>query len=69
MRSISLATISMSEAWPCMPSMAGWWMRMRALGRARRLPSLPAASSTAAAEAACPRHTVCTCGLMNCMVS
>ena len=69
MRSISSATIWMSEACPCMPSIAGWWMRTRALGSARRLPGEPAASSTAAAEAAWPRHTVWICGLMYCIVS
>ncbi len=55
MRMISLAWISMSDAWPCPASpTAGWWIRMRAFGNASRLPGVPAAVSTAAAEAAWP---------------
>ena len=42
---------------------------MRALGRARRLPGVPAASSTAAAEAAWPKHRVAISGRMYCIVS
>ncbi|SHY76066.1 Uncharacterised protein [Mycobacteroides abscessus subsp. abscessus] len=34
------------------PDSAGWWMSTRAFGRAIRLPGVPAASSTAAADAA-----------------
>ena len=37
MRRISLAWIAMSEAWPWAPPQ-GWWMRMRELGSAKRLP-------------------------------
>ena len=47
----------------------GWWIRIRELGRAKRLPFAPADRSTAAIEAACPMQFVCTSGLMNCMVS
>ena len=68
-RLISWAWISRSVAVPRSPCIAGWWISTRALGSARRLPGAPAASSTAAAEAAWPRHTVCTSGRMNCMVS
>ena len=42
---------------------------MRAFGNASRLPLVPPASSTAAAEAAWPRHTVWMCGRMYCIVS
>ena len=42
---------------------------MRAFGSARRLPGVPAASSTAAAEAAWPRQTVWMSGRMYCIVS
>ena len=34
------------------PESAGWWISTRALGSASRLPGEPAASSTAAADAA-----------------
>jgi len=44
-------------------------VRIRLLGSASRLPGVPAASRIAAAEAACPMHTVCTSGLMNFIVS
>ena len=68
MRRISLAASSMSVAWPpAWPQ--GWWSRTRACGRARRLPFVPAASSTAAADAACPKQIVEMSGLMNCIVS
>ena len=49
----SRAQISMSTDCPCAPPW-GWWMRMREWGRVKRLPGAPAASSTAAAEAAWP---------------
>jgi hypothetical protein len=52
--SSSRAWISTSVAWPPMPEVQGWWMRMRQLGSAVRLPLAPAASSTAAIEAAWP---------------
>ena len=68
-RMISLAWISRSEAMPPVPSIAGWWMSTRLLGRANRLPLAPAPSSTAAAEAACPMTKVCTSGRMYCIVS
>ena len=42
---------------------------MRAFGRARRLPCVPAASSTAAADAACPKQRVVISGRMYCIVS
>ena len=42
---------------------------MREFGSEKRLPFAPAASSTAAIDAACPMHTVCTSGLMNRIVS
>jgi ATP-dependent Clp protease protease subunit len=44
-------------------------VRMRECGRPKRLPLVPAASSTAAAEAAWPMQMVTTSGLMYCMVS
>jgi hypothetical protein len=68
MRMISFAWISMSTAWPPAPPW-GWWMRMRACGRAKRLPSVPAARRTAAADAAWPMQIVDTSGLMYCIVS
>ena len=48
---------------------SGWWIRIRELGSANRLPFVPAASSTAAIEAAWPTQIVCTSGLTNCIVS
>ena len=42
---------------------------MRELGSENRLPLAPAASSTAAIDAAWPMQIVCTSGLMNCIVS
>ena len=42
---------------------------MRLLGSEKRLPGAPAASSSDPIEAACPMHTVDTCGRMYCMVS
>ncbi len=48
---------------------SGWWIMMRALGSAKRLPLAPAASSTAPIDAACPMQMVDTCGLTYCMVS
>ena len=69
-RRTSLAWISMSDACPPMPpSSAGWWIRIRAFGRAKRLPLAPADRSTAAAEAAWPMTKVCTSGRMYCIVS
>ena len=37
---------------PYPPSVAGWWIRMRLFSSANRLPLVPAASRTAAADAA-----------------
>ena len=68
MRRISLAWMAMSEAWPCVPPQ-GWWIRMRELGSAKRLPFVPAASSTAPMEAAWPTQMVCTSGRTSCIVS
>ena len=68
MRRISLACSSMSLAWPSTPP-HGWCRRMRACGKAKRLPLAPAASSTAAAEAAWPKQNVETSALMNFSVS
>ena len=69
-RSISSAWISRSENWPWItPDSAGWWISTRAFGSASRLPGLPAASSTAAADAAWPRHTVWMSARTYCMVS
>ncbi len=65
---ISLAWISMSEAWPCAPP-DGWWIMIRALGSAKRLPFSPAASRNAPMLAAMPMHSVLTGGLTNCIVS
>ena len=68
MRRISLAWSSMSLAWPSTPP-NGWWRRIRAWGRAKRLPLAPAPSSTAAAEAAWPKQKVDMSGLMYFIVS
>ena len=65
---ISRTGISMSTDWPWAPPW-GWWMSTRALGRAERWPGAPAASSTAAADAACPTQTVWIGGARNCMAS
>ena len=69
MRRISFAAMSMSVAWPPSPDIHGWWIRMRELGSEKRLPLVPAASSTAAIDAAWPMQIVCTSGRMNCIVS
>ncbi len=68
MRRISLAWISRSVTWPW-PSPEGWWIRMRAFCSANRLPLVPAASSTAAAEAAWPMQIVWISGRTYCSVS
>ena len=70
MRSTSAAWISMSLAWPPEPpEVAGWWIRIRAFGSASRMPGVPAAAMTAAADAAWPSTTVEIGGRMYCMVS
>ena len=43
----------MSVDWPWAPPW-GWWMSTRAFGSVNRMPGAPAASSTAAADAAWP---------------
>ena len=53
-RSMSLAWISMSVCCPCSPEISGWWISTRLLGSSVRLPLAPAASSTAAIDAAWP---------------
>ena len=58
----------MSEAWPPTPPQ-GWWSRILECGSANRLPLVPAASSTAPADAACPKQKVETSGLMYLSVS
>ena len=58
----------MSAACPRAPPQ-GWWSITREFGSALRLPGLPAASSTAPIEAACPTQNVETAGRMYCMVS
>ena len=68
MRMISRAWISMSVAWPP-PWPQGWCSRTREWVSARRLPGVPAASSTAAADAACPKQIVLISFLMNDSVS
>ena len=42
---------------------------MRAFGKAKRMSLAPAANSSDPIEAACPMHSVETCGLMKFMVS
>ena len=58
----------MSLAWPCTPPI-GWWIMMRELGSAMRLPCAPEASSQAAIDAAWPRQIVVTAGRTYCIVS
>jgi hypothetical protein len=43
----------MSLDWPWKPEL-GWWMRIRAFGRASRLPSVPPARISEAADMAMP---------------
>ena len=49
-----LTWISISAAWPWAPP-RGWWIMMRLLGRARRLPLAPAPNKNAPIEAAIPK--------------
>ena len=65
---ISRAWISMSMAVPCAPP-SGWWIMMRALGIAYRLPGAPEHSSIAPMDAARPKHTVDTSARHSCMAS
>ena len=58
----------MSAAVPWKPAEA-WWIRMRELGSAERLPLAPPPSSTAPMLAAMPMHVVATCGWIRCIVS
>ena len=66
---MSLAWMSISVACPPSPCISGWWISTREFGSAYRLPFLPAASSTAAIDAACPMQIVWMSGLTYCMVS
>ena len=58
----------MSLAWPWKPPL-GWWMRMRLLGSAMRLPAAPPASSSEPMLMATPKQIVRTSGRMNRIVS
>jgi len=58
----------MSVACPCTPP-NGWWIRIRAWGSANRSPLVPAASSSALIDAACPMQIVEMAGLTYSMVS
>ena len=58
----------MSVDWPSKPA-EGWWMRMRELGSASRLPLAPPVSSSEPIDIAIPKQIVVTSGLMNCIVS
>ena len=58
----------MSDACPCAPD-DGWWIMMRLLGSAARLPAAPPSRNTDPIEAASPTQIVATSGLTNCMVS
>jgi hypothetical protein len=58
----------MSVDWPWKPP-DGWWMRIRELGSASRLPGAPPASSSDPMLIATPNPMVCTSGPMNCIVS
>lgn len=62
------AWMRMSEAWPSAPP-RGWWIMISEFGRTKRLPLAPPAIRTAPMEAAMPKQTVDTSGLMYCMVS
>ena len=58
----------MSVACPWAPP-EGWWIMIRALGSANRLPLSPAISSSEPAEAAWPNTRVEISGRTYCMVS
>ena len=53
----------MSVLWPWKPEL-GWWMRMRALGSAARLPSAPPARISEPPDIAIPKQVVATSGPM-----
>ena len=65
---ISLAWISMSDAWPWKLEET-WWIRIFELGSDMRLPAAPPESSSAPIDIAMPTQMVCTSGLMYCIVS
>ncbi len=58
----------MSVDWPRKPA-EGWWMRIRELGRAARLPFVPPASSSDPIDMATPTPMVWMSGLMKRIVS
>ena len=58
----------MSVAWPWYPP-CGWWMRMRELGSAERLPAAPPDRISEPIDIAIPQHVVATSGLMKRIVS
>ena len=58
----------MSVAWPSNPA-EGWWIRIRLLGREKRLPFAPAVNSSEPIDIAIPMQIVWISGLMNCIVS
>ena len=58
----------MSVVWPWKPPV-GWWIRMRELGSAWRLPGAPPARISEPIDIAMPQQIVRTSGLMNRIVS
>ena len=58
----------MSVDWPSKPA-DGWWIRIRLLGSAIRLPFAPPASSSEPIDIATPTHIVATSGLTKFIVS
>ena len=65
---VSRAWISMSLDCPSKPP-EGWWLRIRALGSAIRLPGVPPARISEPIDIATPKQIVCTSQCTNCMVS
>ena len=59
----------MSDAWPCIPPIEGWCMRIRLCGSENRLPGLPAHSRNWPIDAAMPMQIVRTSQLTYCIVS
>src|SRR5207245_2259039 len=57
-------SVAAACSWP-----GGWRMRMRACGRAKRLPGVPAQSRNCPIDAAMPMHSVATSQPTYCMVS